>query len=213
MDRHSCFNPRPCRRGDLKLSQRHWTRQGFNPRPCRRGDPLKVSEIRSLCVSIHAPAGGATNRGQQLKYGELFQSTPLQEGRPMTVTPGSRKTKFQSTPLQEGRRVMRVLIINGLVFQSTPLQEGRRIKGLGKMVDSGVSIHAPAGGATSVDFRTLVDPLFQSTPLQEGRHVDYKGGPGGKRFQSTPLQEGRRHPDIILTLRSCFNPRPCRRGD
>ena len=80
-----------------------------------------------------------------------FQSTPLQEGRLVSlslyssftcfnprpykrgdrssVTYSTRYTLFQSTPLQEGRPYIYRVIDEGGEFQSTPLQEGRPRRG------------------------------------------------------------------------------------
>jgi len=57
--------------------------------------------------------------------------------------------------------------------------------------DVRVSIHAPARGAT------VIPDLI----------------PDQISFQSTPLHEGRRILRFLLELESCFNPRPCTRGD
>jgi len=80
---------------------------------------------RGLKVSIHAPAGGATPCQPFSMAGERFQSTPLQEGRLfglMIVRPDFR---FNPRPCRRGDAT----------------DERRRSI-------PGVSIHAPAGGAT-----------------------------------------------------------------
>ena len=78
----------------------------------------------------------------------LFQSTPLCEGRPLlsyrlyTIAP------FQSTPLCEGRREPVVGQEWGFLFQSTPLCEGRQYASVNNATGEFVSIHAPVRGAT-----------------------------------------------------------------
>ena len=99
------FNSRPCGRGDLWCCGRprfypisiHAPAGGatyianekgechvyFNSRPCGRGDRQNGLFLLSPYISIHAPAGGATPRTSARTSGfNLFQFTPLREGRP-----------------------------------------------------------------------------------------------------------------------------------
>ena len=57
---------------------------------------------------------------------EMFQSTPLCEGRPGSRHGGVLAYWFQSTPLCEGRQLRYVWLYKCRAFQSTPLCEGRR---------------------------------------------------------------------------------------
>ena len=80
-------------------------------------------------VSIHAPAGGATNHAEVVRdYIFLFQSTRPQGARPILWSKGDEVQWFQSTRPQ-GARPMSLI---------------------GSMRKIIVSIHAPAGGATGV---------------------------------------------------------------
>ncbi len=76
--RVSCFNPRPCMRGDRipcfvndfqrrfqstplhegrpRKDVHHLGGHGFNPRPCMRGDRQRAGAWDWWVVSIHAPA-------------------------------------------------------------------------------------------------------------------------------------------------------------
>ena len=192
----TCFNPRPCARGDSSPYMARPAPCGsFNPRPCARGDsptapspkarpsfqstPLREGRQHFLAipvlaelVSIHAPARGATSSSQSMS---------------------PHHCQFQSTPLREGRRDVMVLPqtdVNG--FQSTPLREGRQCHRVHHRRRARVSIHAPARGATA-------------------SHVQL--APAAERFQSTPLREGRRARGPSATRFTGFNPRPCARGD
>ena len=209
------FNPRPCTRGDGGPETVRGE-PGFNPRPCTRGDAHEVG----------------------LLPGQVqFQSTPLHEGR--LISPGwiVTRQRFQSTPLHEGRRSATPAAIRSGTFQSTPLHEGRHHPGAGPRSMRGVSIHAPARGAT-VGAWAIHSPSrgFQSTPLHEGRRTPVMDILRQSRFQSTPLHEGRRRgpprrchrgrvsihapargatwePGRSIHRRAGFNPRPCTRGD
>ena len=53
----------------------------FNSRPCGRGDAQPSQRTAPKQISIHAPAGGATCRSVAGLFFEVFQFTPLREGR------------------------------------------------------------------------------------------------------------------------------------
>jgi len=99
----------------------------FNPRPCTRGDqgPRLLSSPR-----------------------QLFQSTPLYEGRLCAVDCDDKDYQFQSTPLYEGRLPEASRTMTDRVFQSTPLYEGRLMFRSPVHSRVSVSIHAPVRGAT-----------------------------------------------------------------
>ena len=78
-----------------------------------------------------------------------------------------------------------------LVFQFTPLREGRLPHPYISGSFSLISIHAPAGGATSAHGLMTAADKFQFTPLREGR----------------PIRSG------MFFLSGNFNSRPCGRGD
>ena len=145
------FNPRPCARGDVGVSRRlERTTGSFNPRPCARGDRRAArDDLRRRCVSIHAPARGATQRPSgRSSIGDVSIHAPAR-GATAAMRSGSPARRFQSTPLREGRHVRSSTRPRLPTFQSTPLREGRR----GLCADiarfDAVSIHAPARGATS----------------------------------------------------------------
>ena len=53
----------------------------FNPRPYTRGDMICTRQTKHIQVSIHAPTRGATFGQHSRKALNMFQSTPLHEGR------------------------------------------------------------------------------------------------------------------------------------
>ena len=76
---------------------------------------------------------------------QIFQFTPLREGRRFTINSVSPVVLFQFTPLREGRLDnAERLPIPLTAFQFTPLREGRpkRRRSLGQIAK--ISIHAPA---------------------------------------------------------------------
>ncbi len=109
MKRPECldsFNPRPCARGDIKQAyflfhasfQSTPLREGrpsnylsksgyfgsFNPRPCARGDPYNILIfINSKSFNPRPCARGDLRCDVIIKHNDMFQSTPLREGRPL----------------------------------------------------------------------------------------------------------------------------------
>ena len=164
----------------------------------------------------------------------MFQSTPLQEGRPTLLKNQSSPCRFQSTPLQEGRRGSCAVILRRFCFnprpckrgdtrwsihpatpspfQSTPLQEGRRLTpgrcraelrfnprpckrgdvvAFGLVGSVGVSIHAPARGATRAANTVYHQPRVSIHAPARGATFWQAVTLTVDEFQSTPLQEGR----------------------
>ena len=122
----------------------------------------------------------------------LFQFTPLREGRPPSWAPFAQNVdfnsrpsargdkdyltmpkywqKFQFTPLREGRLVAISIALIADVFQFTPLREGRLERDVSEDGRIDISIHAPPRGATaSRCCKATRNYGFQFTPLREGR--------------------------------------------
>ena len=121
-------------------------------------------------ISIHAPAGGATvKRGADIAKPEIFQFTPLREGRLKDGKAYTDGKLFQFTPLREGRQKSPRMTERATHFNSRPCGRGdRRRARRGSCLH--ISIHAPAGGATLRIFVKDDSPnIFQFTPLREGR--------------------------------------------
>ena len=98
------FNSRPSARGDFGSWFCECTACNFNSRPSARGDFWHVSACLSQTISIHAPPRGATSAKIAMYCRDIFQFTPLREGRPLTAEADASPCIFQFTPLREGRR-------------------------------------------------------------------------------------------------------------
>ena len=105
----------------------------------------------SLWISIHAPAKGATRRGQPTPPASSNFNPRSREGSDSVPvrSPALASLTFQSTlPRRERRTVWRACPIP-MRFQSTlPRRERPVVKAVVGLV-VGISIHAPAKGATS----------------------------------------------------------------
>ena len=118
----------------------------FNSRPSARGDFAKRGTKRS----------------------EVFQFTPLREGRRYPIKPPASDSLFQFTPLREGR--LQVLAANNVIVP--------------------ISIHAPPRGATATLREASLPTSFQFTPLREGRRNQRQDGGALEYFNSRPSARG-----------------------
>ena len=121
------FQFTPLREGRLFSEQQYPLSWHFNSRPSARGDSRGVKCIVcSQQISIHAPPRGATGAGATATYQrDVFQFTPLREGRLQSVAEAKKSCYFNSRPSARGDPV--------------PARAGKHIS---------ISIHAPPRGAT-----------------------------------------------------------------
>ena len=187
-------------------------------------------------ISIHAPPRGATfTRAVFVVTSDIFQFTPLREGRLDQLYQGetggisihapprgatrpalrcSEKSLFQFTPLREGRLLHRVEIHLRRAFQFTPLREGR--PRLWKKTSSATfhfNSRPSARGDRNLAWLSICPVRFQFTPLREGRPPAPASWTASPTFQFTPLREGRPAPCKGRLRGSYFNSRPSARGD
>ena len=100
------------------------------------------------CVSIHAPAGGATWQKFRFFSGYQFQSTRPRGARPPDAKLCFRYAWFQSTRPRGARHREGLYAALDVVFQSTRPRGARPAAFCREYCAWCVSIHAPAGGAT-----------------------------------------------------------------
>ena len=149
------FYSRPCGRGDSSQASSSSSILYFYSRPCGRGDIPKVGfNVPLVIISTHAPAGGATGYlYDTAAYDSLFLLTPLREGRPDGQRGQARlSADFYSRPCGRGdRRGFRIASAQ-FRFLLTPLREGRPCPLRHRCSRFPISTHAPAGGATTMNF-------------------------------------------------------------
>ena len=204
------FNSRPSARGDRCIVHREGSGIVFQFTPLRegrrhthlhscigyisihappRGATRIVQQHRRRCtISIHAPPRGATPTESVVYLPNVFQFTPLREGRLIAFLLSSRNARisihapprgatknhlkrqyallFQFTPLREGRLEAPPFKVSVSVFQFTPLREGRLSRRRLIVADTAISIHAPPRGATklSTSARKLYDISIHAPP-------------------------------------------------
>ena len=164
----------------------------FNSRPSARGDQFPLQQVHDAhLISIHAPPRGATGGNDSWGGNEIFQFTPLREGRRARrrKTPANNHN-FNSRPSARGDRSAGRRPLLDLNFNSRPSARGDTLTNTMRC-GRRISIHAPPRGATRYSFVLSLPSAFQFTPLREGRQrVDCHKN-RFQRFQFTPLREGR----------------------
>ena len=164
----------------------------FNSRPSARGDGTSPAHgCWRRFISIHAPPRGATKSQTFGIEIEIFQFTPLREGRLNRALCGAPDTVFQFTPLREGRHAPE--------------------RGGGTQLPDFNS--RPSARGDFVAFRQRLPCKFQFTPLREGRPINRALCGAPDTFQFTPLREGRPRGRTSATASAYFNSRPSARGD
>ena len=171
-----CFNPRPCGRS-TKPGCVTWQIL-FQSTPRGRGDNRFGDKMGGIAKFQSSSLRGATcTRATCARFGFLFQSTPLREGRHGLHGHHVRGLRFNPRPFRRGDTCMfglpdvpvvvsthapnrgatfcRVWLLFPRTFQSTPLREGRRCKFVPGIVriSEAVSIHVPVRGATTLEGR------------------------------------------------------------
>ena len=66
---------------------------------------MTYGKIEKWLISIHAPAGGATNGQDVVTEKEIISIHAPAGGATSTYQTGARHTSFQFTPLREGRHL------------------------------------------------------------------------------------------------------------
>ena len=188
------------------------TNGAATPGPWVRTPALSLLSV-ALKVSIHAPTRGTTSSVEWyqghircfnsrpytrddvekqlcLYLGNVFQFTPLHEGRLFRVTLYlSYGFRFNSRPYTRDD-VIKPSKSGSVVFQFTPLHEGRPVNFLHGVVKSGFNSRPYTRDDTIIP-RNGTSCMFQFTPLHEGRRRKALYKSYNFKFQFTPLHEGR----------------------
>ena len=237
------FNSRPCERGDwytwgasiqpnifqftpLREGRRaaalrrpaHTARhQDFNSRPCERGD-LLVQGCGPLDapISIHAPARGATQCAtSRLPSWGHFNSRPCERGDPIASRSCCTiSADFNSRPCERGDARSGVAAGHRGISIHAPARGATFFYRPVVIADS-ISIHAPARGATEHGFIIGVACVnFNSRPCERG-DLARSGVATGHRGISIHAPARGATAQVVRTLSppKHFNSRPCERGD
>ena len=232
----SYFNSRPSARGDVLHHFSKRIENNFNSRPSARGDQKVVPlGFHPRLISIHAPPRGATSARIAIYCRDIFQFTPLREGRPFGLPRFPSVKTFQFTPLREGRRASEIAVrtlsanfnsrpsargdggctrnhlFQGISIHAPP--RGATCRGLYFLYRPPISIHAPPRGATCGSCFSKLTDIFQFTPLREGRRSQASHRIPPDDFNSRPSARG--DPALHYCTHPCdnFNSRPSARGD
>ena len=164
------FNPRSREGSDLTFIISAHLSSDFNPRSREGSDNEALGEMRDTDISIHAPAKGATNEKPIRCWGIVYFNPRSREGSDQVRAKKSKypaisihapakgatwrswmrkpRSLFQSTlPRRERHRLKRAMVLCDR-FQSTLPRRERHRPVAHLFSISGISIHAPAKGAT-----------------------------------------------------------------
>ena len=142
--------------------------------PARGATAARYRQDLAAQVSIHAPARGATRVVTSFSRASGFQSTPPRGGRRADGASSPWPRCFNPRPRAGGDLYFSCWKCSSVGFQSTPPRGGRPAPLHLHRNAEGVSIHAPARGATQSSFVCSVSAQFQSTPPRGGRpHISF----------------------------------------
>ena len=142
-----------------------------------------------------------------------FLSAPPHGGRPGVAVFGQRRHLFLSAPPHGGRLAGKVRVALILPFLSAPPHGGRRAYICHQKPARGVSIRAPARGATSILPRfSSSAPWFLSAPPHGGRLDHRSSSDAYPLFLSAPPHGGRRFRVQQISVQPCVSIRAPARG-
>ena len=150
-------------------------------------------------VSIHAPAGGATRNARRGDAMALFQSTRPRGARRVRCRASSVSACFNPRA-RGGRDLQDIVVATRKLFQSTRPRGARRITLPSLIIREKVSIHAPAGGATTNNASDVRFKVFQSTRPRGARQAPMGSLPVPLSFN--PRARGGRdhkHPLVLIS--------------
>ena len=134
----------------------------FNSRARVGRDRARLSARRGAQVSIHAPARGATLDGVRRVFGVHVSIHAPARGATKHGYKSRSCWKFQFTRPRGARRLSITSFSGASLFQFTRPRGARHVEGSTRLL-GGVSIHAPAWGATDVASSGMDRPQFQFT--------------------------------------------------
>ena len=122
----------------------------FNSRPCGRGDGVGKHIITKKLYFNSRPCGRGDRRGKtRARLLNIFQFTPLREGRRALFSSSTaERYYFNSRPCGRGDNSRGRSRGRSSYFNSRPCGRGDAAT-KNVLADQNISIHAPAGGATS----------------------------------------------------------------
>ena len=146
----SCFNPRAREGRDTAGVFRRRLSRRFNPRAREGRDDANELNARELLVSIHAPARGATDFASWFFVRGFVSIHAPARGATFSNSANEPMMLFQSTRPRGARLRPKPPTTRWQPFQSTRPRGARLVVGNRQEWEAGVSIHAPARGATSI---------------------------------------------------------------
>ncbi len=143
---------------------------------------------------------------------DSFRSAPPHGGRLRKFGLENSIDLFRSAPPHGGRHADTVAFLHREGFDPRPRTGGDN-RHVERHVHQGVSIRAPARGATARPGACVPDGRFRSAPPHGGRRGEWDDETGTLLFRSAPPHGGRRRARAWRGHASRFDPRPRTGGD
>ena len=154
------------------MDELDWCYSGFNSRAREGRDSQPSSKSAARRVSIHAPARGATEQVKWLVATIPFQFTRPRGARPYGIQRKIQQTRFNSRA-REGRDVLCRADADGFGVSIHAPARGATIDTIAVRHITFVSIHAPARGATLKDSSASTETRSFNSRAREGRDNCY----------------------------------------
>ena len=182
--------------------------------PPRGATLIVCDDVVNLNISIHAPPRGATALWQRAAKKQLFQFTPLREGRrECALLRWWGRISIHAPPRGATPPATRVRRAGRISIHAPP----RGATGIMRLVKQGkqvISIHAPPRGATMTrSAGTRLSSYFNSRPSARGDNYRRIRGRRSFHFNSRPSARGDHLRLRQYRAENHFNSRPSARGD
>ena len=177
---------------------------------------MEIVLEQALVISIHAPARGATAEVDgDIELCKNFNPRPREGGDVAVFCYAYCKKRFQSTPPRGGRRYQTdcVKTTSGISIHAPA--RGATLHRTTGTASTIISIHAPARGATGTEGGVVMKNIISiHAPARGATLKASTTTPCRTVFQSTPPRGGRPPPFPCRSAPSGhFNPRPREGGD
>ena len=164
------FNSRPSARGDQCSHSTEICDKLFQFTPLREGRRNGNKTLREFAIiSIHAPPRGATGNIVFLEGTDRISIHAPPRGATDPIGIWGKENLFQFTPLREGRRHAMPPRLGSLYFNSRPSARGDQTPSTSTTARLHFNSRPSARGDGDVEYVNYWQIIFQFTPLREGR--------------------------------------------
>ena len=198
-----------CRRHPLLRNQY------FNSRPSARGDGISEGSKRHRDISIHAPPRGATSQSEHISTTKQISiHAPPRGATGAGATATYQRDVFQFTPLREGRPSHACLMPSQILISIHAPPRGATLPpSSGTPASPYFNSRPSARGDGASSIVKALASYFNSRPSARGDGFPHHVRCAGHISIHAPPRGATRHVSSFIPLHSDFNSRPSARGD